>query len=363
MGQAHIAYQRGNHLQERRLIQQALTTFRVIDERHGEAHAQMNLGFWFSERGDFQPAHDHFTRAATLFQQTNQTHLVNWARTELGWLAYSRGDYDEALTIFNLVLQTSKEIGDFERVADGLDGLADVYAAFGYYEQAIAQQTEAWEQREGHGRLLDVAWSLIKLSQIENNRADFVTAQRYCQQAKELFVQVKSPHELGRVLHEQGWSAFGVGDYEQANRYFREAWELHQRFDQRFLAAEDATGILMVQLASKQLLADERPLATVLDYLDENPALVGAERPFWVYLTCYQALAHLHDSQADTLLRQGHALLQERAQKISDRTYRHAYLTNVVWQRELARLYRGLLAKGVDENGPFMNNQSRFSLS
>ena len=69
--------------------------------------------------------------------------------------------------------------------------------------------------------------------------------------------------------------------------------------------------------------------------LKENPGLDGAEHPLRVILTCYRVLRVCGDARATTILTDTHALLQERAAKISDENMRRSYLENVPEHREL----------------------------
>ena len=59
-----------------------------------------------------------------------------------------------------------------------------------------------------------------------------------------------------------------------------------------------------------------------------------------IYSTCYHVLCAIGDPRAGEVLATGHALLQERAARISDAALRHSFLENVPYQRKLVAAWR-----------------------
>ena len=79
----------------------------------------------------------------------------------------------------------------------------------------------------------------------------------------------------------------------------------------------------------------------ILAWIEEN-GIEGIEYPVLVYLTCYRVLqAAAGDdpaagARARKVLQEGHALLQERANRILDEGQRRQFLDKVPFNRELA---------------------------
>ena len=56
-------------------------------------------------------------------------------------------------------------------------------------------------------------------------------------------------------------------------------------------------------------------------------------------MTCYNVLLAVQDTRAREILSFAYRLLQERANKIDDKTLRRSYLENVAANREIATLW------------------------
>jgi hypothetical protein len=95
----------------------------------------------------------------------------------------------------------------------------------------------------------------------------------------------------------------------------------------------------VIQVAIAQGMTPQPYLDNVLAYLTEQPDLAGAERPFFVYLSCYQALHAQHDVRAVAILEQAYQLLQTQAADLDDPEFQRSFLENVPENREVVRLY------------------------
>ncbi|MCH7973586.1 MAG: hypothetical protein IH949_06820 [Bacteroidetes bacterium] len=76
-------------------------------------------------------------------------------------------------------------------------------------------------------------------------------------------------------------------------------------------------GLAAVLLSQGDLTEARGHIEEILRHL-KTGTLEGYNRPFWIYLTCYQVLRAAGDPRARSILTAGHNLLQEQASKFTD---------------------------------------------
>ncbi len=78
----------------------------------------------------------------------------------------------------------------------------------------------------------------------------------------------------------------------------------------------------------------------ILAILENKPELMRYCFIFWSYLSCFQVLQAYSDPRAGIVLDRAYQRLQERASQITGDRFRHSYLENVPWHREIVALWQ-----------------------
>jgi tetratricopeptide (TPR) repeat protein len=69
------------------------------------------------------------------------------ARTlnNIAMIHYNKGEYDQAIELYNQSLEISKQLGDQQGIAYTLNNIALIYANKGEYEEALSHALELME--------------------------------------------------------------------------------------------------------------------------------------------------------------------------------------------------------------------------
>jgi tetratricopeptide (TPR) repeat protein len=151
--------------------------------------------------------------------------------------------------------------------------------------------------------------------------------------------------QASRRLEADGLSQLGFiraeqGDYDEGRAYYKQALCIYRELGDRGEAMVCLAGLAHISLTQGNLAAAQDHVEEILSYL-ETGSLGFMLGPFRVCLTSYRVLRANGDPRADDVLQRAHALLQERAAKISDEEERRSYLENVAAHREIVEEYAG----------------------
>ena len=132
----------GDHAEAARWYQQALTSLEPTGDLHRLGLVYLQLGVTNRERGDYDTALSHLTRAENLFGVLQATRLSGWAHTSIGITLLARGEVDEAITHLEESLRVGERTGDDagrERSLTELGRALTAKRAFPEAEQALAE--------------------------------------------------------------------------------------------------------------------------------------------------------------------------------------------------------------------------------
>jgi hypothetical protein len=72
----------------------------------------------------------------------------------------------------------------------------------------------------------------------------------------------------------------------------------------------------------------------------------GTDEPLRIHLTCFRVLEAAHDPRADALLTTMHAMLEQRAAKITDPDAQRLFRNNIAHHREIAAAWVERMTSG-----------------
>jgi tetratricopeptide (TPR) repeat protein len=117
-------------------LQEALRSFRQLDEGYGVAHVTTVLGMVALMRGDEGQAAPMFEEGLAVARRIGDRTSTYIALYNLAQAALSRSDYDGAAPLFEEGVTLSEQMGDRANVAYCLEGLAVVANARGEAERS-----------------------------------------------------------------------------------------------------------------------------------------------------------------------------------------------------------------------------------
>ena len=172
-------------------------------------------------------------------------------------------------------------------------------------------------------------------------------------------VYTEAGHSRRRIYHHRAFLALEQASLppaelayhaEEAGRYYEMTLPLARELDLPGYILECQAGLADLAAAEGNLPLAMTTAAEALNSLNDQ-ALVQANEPFRVYLSCFRALRACQDERAIDLLVTAYRLLQERAAKMPDEASRQAFLQNVPSNRELMHEFEESRTTLADDHG------------
>lgn len=201
---AVAAGSQGNFSEERRLYEEALSIWRQLGHKRGQAVVLGNLGTLSYEQGDFEGAGRYFEESLTLRRELGDTHgiaaslnglglvsaergdrsianhfyaqaIAHWdslgyskgvaiAKGNMASLALVAGNTDEARSLYEQSIESLRDLDVPSELADSLHGLGDVIRMEGNIDKATDLYRESLSLRHSIGDRRGIAESLEALA-------------------------------------------------------------------------------------------------------------------------------------------------------------------------------------------------------
>ncbi|MGB4872055.1 MAG: tetratricopeptide repeat protein, partial [Candidatus Promineifilaceae bacterium] len=232
-------------------------------------------------------------------------------------------------------LAISQEVGDQLGKARTLNNLGVVAASLGQYEQAIAyyEQSLAIRQRigdqEGEGNTLG------NLGIVAYAQGHYNQAERY--QRQSLIIRQEIGDRAGEclALASLGISQTRIGQFDLAAANLQAAIGLSRDLRNHNLLVEALTMLADLLLAQDRPAAALETLAEVLDYLDAGGKFAGTEYDLNNHLICYRVLQATASRRSRSILKMAYDQIQEQKSLIQNEDFRRSFSENVPWRREI----------------------------
>ncbi|MEM7113991.1 MAG: tetratricopeptide repeat protein [Chloroflexota bacterium] len=334
---AVAARESGNFDLAQRHAQQAITYGQVNGNHSLLGRVYSTYASIYSRKGDFDEALTTARQAVTLAKLGDDETSLSSAWLNLGVIEQTTGNYDAAL-------EANRHGGDLAKKRNrhwdqvvSLNNSGLVYYSLGKYTAAQQCYEEALALCEQTGNLAMECIVLINLGNIQLRQGIAAAATASFRRGLTLSQEINSDGLKGYAQHYLGDAALLASDYATAHACYQQALHIRQAMGQAYLEVE--TQAAFAHLARLQGQDFRKPLASVVTYLQQNPALNGAEHPMRVYLTAYHCLQKVDLTEANRLLAQGFQQLQKLAANIQSTELQTHFLQNVAEHQEIVRLY------------------------
>ena len=112
---------------------------------------------------------------------------IEIALNNMGSIYLGKGDYDQALDLYNQSLKLAKEMGHQEKmIATTLDGIAMIYLNKGKYNQALDLFSQSLKLAKKIGNQDGIARYLNNIGLIYSNKGDYENALYYIIQGHDM---------------------------------------------------------------------------------------------------------------------------------------------------------------------------------
>lgn len=244
---AQRAYREGLETVERLISEKALfrknlawvlTRERDLDQafhqaRLAEYEIEDLLGYIQEERGNYAEAERYYRSALALTKTLRHTRGEAKTCNNLANLLSRQGKFDEAMAYRQQAGQLFERIHDLAKLAEVRVNLAFDYNLADQPEAAIAPATEALEMFERLGEAYGLAVAAQNLAEAHLALGNLAEAEQFARQV----VQTEEDNTLPDGLRVLGEVKLKQKNYAAAEQYIREAINVAQQIDDRFLEA------------------------------------------------------------------------------------------------------------------------------
>ena len=310
-------------------FRQALTLAQTHALTTVEADSYRYLGVVSEENGSYAEAKSLYKQALALYDTLHDRRGNSNMFNNLGKVAYDQGEYTTALRYWDHAKPNYLAIGDQPGTCRLLINQSAICMDMGDYQQAGTYNIEALTLSREIGLRFGECLAQINLALVHHYQGKPETAVEYGQQALKLATEMGSKRLEGYAHNTLGKLLMAQSQFTEADAHYWEALAIWHELEQDSLRIEAEAGLAAIAMSNGETAEAQIHVDAILQGLKDGQSLDGTESPFGIYWTCYQILMAVKDSRAQGLLREGHQLLQERADKIADEAAKKLFLENV----------------------------------
>ena len=281
----------------------------------------------------------HATEALKLTRQTNMRLEEGNSLNLLGMLSINLGDYFKAIEYVEGFIQIAREIENRERELTGLVNISVAYTSLGNYQASIESLNRVLNICAETGDRVMESTARINLGWAAQAQGDWKLARKHLETGIAMKVEFEHTDAEAEGLLWLGHTWLGFENPDNALPLFEKALEYRHGLDQTHHVIEATAAIALTYFAKGDFVNAQKRVDEILDYLTEDGNLEGTWEPLRIYWICIRILKEQGDEHYKELLEDAYKFLQERASRISDKTYRDLYVENVPWHREIMELW------------------------
>lgn len=175
-----IAWYQGDYARGITLQAESVALMRRAGDKRGVAIGLNNMGNAAKEQGDYARAAALHAESLALKRELGDTRGIAIAVNNLGDVAFAQGQYERAASLFEESLTLSRDIGDTRTIALALNNLGTIASRQGNHEQAAALSEESLALFQGLGHTWGIGLALSNLADVACQRGNLTrTIQLY----------------------------------------------------------------------------------------------------------------------------------------------------------------------------------------
>jgi len=214
-----------------------------------------------------------------------------------------------------------------------------IYQRLGDYDRAKGQFQTKLELRRLIGHRYGEATALSHLGWLAVDQHQPEAGLEYCRQALDISRAIGDRENEAYALSGLALNYEQLEQLDEASANYEAALTIQREIGATTLAIFGQTGLARIALAQQNLAQAREQITSVVAWIE-----AGNAQKFWdpwsIYLSTYQVLAALDEADtAQSILAEAHAVLQQRANEISDEKLRGCFLEKVAVNREIAQAW------------------------
>ncbi|MEN7549482.1 tetratricopeptide repeat protein [Rapidithrix thailandica] len=209
--------------------EKALEQARKIFYLHGQAHAVINMGRYYRNKGNFPEALKHLLEALRLYEQDGDLAQVGHSYTDIGVVHNMNGSKDLCLKNFLKAKEVFEKLGNKKGIAHSYNNLGILHEYNGEDSLALAYYQKALEIKKELGNKQEIGVSLNNLGGFYNDQNDYSKAIQYYEEALNYFKE--SSHPIGLISTYSSMANTYLSFHQPgiAKKYYEQALELTEK--------------------------------------------------------------------------------------------------------------------------------------
>ncbi len=325
----------GQFDEARRLSIEAEALARKYKNERGTAVSLAYLGTILFYQGKSTKARDTVEESLALCRTIHDVQRQVTCLNNLVAIYHSLGDLSQAKKSCKDALDVAQTIGDRSKESTILNNLGAMHHALGDLAMARDYNQQAITLAQTLNNRLAESMATTNLGLVLHDLGEHKLAQEYAQRALDIDRAIGDRIGEGYSLTTFGLASEGLNQLDEADKAYHQALTLRRDTGQNATAIDNLAGTACIAFKQDKLDKALTIVQEVLTWIDEN-GIEGIEYPLRVYLSCVKVLnaANLAE-KAKATLDAAKDLLDKKANRISDRKERQAYLENVPVHQQL----------------------------
>jgi CHAT domain-containing protein len=234
--------------------QQSLEIERKIGDRLGESISLGNLGAAYDSLGQYQKAIDFHQQSLKIKREIGYRLGEANSLGSLGNAYDSLGQYQKAIDFYQQSLEIAREIGDRRGEANSLGNLGLVYDSLGQYQKAIDFHQQSLKIKREIGYRLGESISLGNLGNAYNSLGQYQRAIEFHEQYLEISREMGNRQGESISLNNLGYTLLKTNQLAEAETALRDAIEIFETLRSELVNNDHKASIFETQVASYRLL-------------------------------------------------------------------------------------------------------------
>ena len=207
---------------------QALTIYREIRYRQGEAASLCSLGNAYQFLGQYDNAIEFYEQSLEISREMGNRQGESASLRNLGNTYNSLGQYDNVIEFYEQSLEISREIGDRQGEAISLGNLGNAYNFLGQYHKAIEFYKQYLEIIREIGNRKIEASSLDCLGNVYTSLGQHDRAIDFIAQSLEISCEIGDRQGEAASLRHLGLPYNSLGQYHRAIDFLEQSLEIER---------------------------------------------------------------------------------------------------------------------------------------
>jgi tetratricopeptide (TPR) repeat protein len=171
------------------------------------------------------------------YTETKDSQMQARSLNAIGSIHGNKGEYDEAIKLYNQSLEISKHLGDQKGVASSLNNIGLIHGSKGEYDEAIKLYNQSLEISKHLGDQRAIAYTLNNIGSIHESKREDDEAIKLYNQSLEISKQRGDKLGMAYTLSAIGSLHKNKGEYDEAIKLYNQSLEISKHLgDQRAMA-------------------------------------------------------------------------------------------------------------------------------